>query len=152
MGVYTITADSMSGDLENPFKDRTVHIDRYSGKILAEAAFADYSFIAKAMAVGIALHQGDLGLWSALLNVAFCLLVVFLCVSGMVMWWVRRPKGSGRLGAPAVPAQAPLWKTGALVMLATALAFPLAGGVLLAVLLLDWLLLSRLPALKTALG
>lgn len=151
MGVFTITADSMSGDLENPFKDRTVHIDRYTGKILAEAAFADYSIIAKAMAVGIALHQGDLGLWSAALNVVFCLAVVLLCVSGIVMWWVRRPKGSGRLGAPSVPAQAPLWKTGAVVMLVTALAFPLAGGVLLAVLLLDWLLISRIQMLKAAL-
>lgn len=37
-------------------------------------------------------------------------------------------------------------------MLLTGLAFPLAGGVLIAVLLLDWLLLSRIPLLKTALS
>ena len=152
MGVYTVSADSMSGDLENPFKDRTVHIDRYTGKVLAEAAFADYSLMAKSMAVGIALHQGDVGLWSAVLNVVFCLTVVLLCVSGIVMWWVRRPKGSARLGAPAVPAQSPLWKGGALVMLVTALAFPLAGAALLAVLLLDWAVVSRMSALKTALS
>lgn len=64
----------------------------------------------------------------------------------------RSPKGSGRLGAPAVPAQAPLWKTGAVVMVVTALAFPLAGGVLLFALLLDWLLISRVSMLKTTLG
>jgi uncharacterized iron-regulated membrane protein len=104
------------------------------------------------MAVGIALHQGDLGPLSALANVVFCLAVVLLCVSGIVMWWLRRPQGSGRLAAPSVPAQAPLWKGGAAVMLLTALAFPLAGGVLLAVLLLDGLLISRLPALKNALS
>jgi len=151
-GVYTLSADTMSGDLENPFKDRTVHIDRYTGKVLAEAAFADYSLVAKGMAVGIALHQGDVGLWSALFNVVFCLSVVLLCVSGTVMWWVRRPKGSGRLGAPAVPAQAALWKSGAAVMVVTSLAFPLAGGVLLAAVLLDWLLITRIPLLKNALG
>lgn len=151
-GVYTLSADSMSGDLRDPTQDRTVHVDRYTGRILAEAAFADYSLMAKAMAVGIALHQGDMGLLSALANVVFCLAIVLLCVSGVVMWWVRRPQGSGRLAAPSVPAQAPLWKGGAIVMLLTGLAFPLAGGVLLAVLLLDWLLLSRIPALKTALS
>jgi uncharacterized iron-regulated membrane protein len=127
-------------------------VDRYTGRVLAEAAFADYSLVAKAMAVGIALHQGDLGPLSALANVVFCLAVVLLCVSGIVMWWLRRPQGSGRLAAPSVPAQAPLWKGGAAVMLLTALAFPLAGGVLLAVLLLDGLLISRLPALKNALS
>jgi uncharacterized iron-regulated membrane protein len=151
-GVYTLSADSMSGDLRNPTQDRTVHVDRYTGRVLAEAAFADYSLVAKAMAVGIALHQGDLGPLSALANVVFCLAVVLLCVSGIVMWWLRRPQGSGRLAAPSVPAQAPLWKGGAAVMLLTALAFPLAGGVLLAVLLLDGLLISRLPALKNALS
>jgi uncharacterized iron-regulated membrane protein len=151
-GVYTISADTMSGDLSNPFKDRTVHVDRYTGRVLADVSFSDYSPLAKAMAVGIALHQGDVGVWSAIANIVACLAILLLCVSGIIMWWVRRPKGSGRIGAPAVPAQSALWKGGAFVMLITGLAFPLAGGVLLAVLLLDWLLVSRLPALKAALS
>lgn len=151
-GVYSISADTMNGDMSNPFHDRFVHVDRYTGRILAQAAYADYSPIAKAMAVGIALHQGDVGLWSAWANVLFCLAVVLLCVSGIVMWWLRRPKGSGRLAAPSVPSPGPLWKGGALVMLLTALAFPLAGGVLLTALLLDWLLISRVSTLKTALS
>ncbi|MEO5796950.1 MAG: PepSY domain-containing protein [Rhodoferax sp.] len=151
-GVYSISADTMSGDLHNPFHDRFVHVDRYTGRILAQVGYADYAPVAKAMAVGIALHQGDVGLWSACANVLFCLAVITLCASGIVMWWMRRPQGSGRLAAPSVPAQAPLWKGGAVVMLLTALAFPLAGGVLLAVLLLDWLLISRVSALKTVLS
>ena len=151
-GVYTLAADTMSGDLSNPLHDRTVHIDRYTGKVLAEAAFADYSLIAKGMAIGIALHQGDVGLWSAWANVVFCLLIVLLCVSGVVMWWKRRPSGSKRLVAPALPANLPLWRTGALVMLVTGMAFPLAGAVLLAVVLLDWLVVSRLRPLKAALS
>lgn len=151
-GVFTISADTMSGDLKNPTQDRTVHVDRYSGRVIAEAAFADYSLVAKGMAVGIALHQGDLGLWNATLNLLFCAATVFLCVSGIVMWWKRRPVRSWRLVAPPVPRDLPLWKGGALVMCVVALAFPLSGAVLLAVLLLDWLVFSRLPALKQALG
>jgi uncharacterized iron-regulated membrane protein len=151
-GVYTLAADTMSGDLSNPFQDRTVHVDRYTGKILAEAAFADYSLVAKGMAIGIALHQGDVGLWSAWANVLICLLIVLLCVSGVVMWWIRRPRGSGRLAAPGVPAQATLWKGGAVVMLVTALLFPLSGAVMVAVLVLDWAVFSRLPLLRKVLG
>ena len=151
-GVFSISADSMSGDLSDPTGDRFVHLDQYTGRVLAEAAFADYSPMAKLMAVGIALHQGDMGLWSAWANVLFCLAVLFLCVSGIVMWWKRRPANAGRLVAPRAPADAALWKTGAVVMLAVALAFPLSGAVLVAVLLLDGLLISRIPALKQRLN
>ena len=145
-GVFTISADTMSGDLRNPTRDRTVHVDRYSGRVIAEAAFADYPLMAKSMAVGIALHQGDLGWWNAALNLLFCAGVALLCLSGMVMWWKRRPAGSGwRMVAPPAPRNLPLWKGGAVVMCAVALAFPLSGAVLLVVLLLDWLVVSRLP-------
>ncbi len=151
-GVYTVSADSMAGDLSDPTGDRYVHIDRHTGRVLAQVSFADYSPMAKFMAVGIALHQGDMGRWSAWLNVVFCLAVVFLCVSGTVMWWQRRPAKAGRLAAPRAPANAALWKSGAVVMLVVALAFPLSGAVLLSVLLLDALLLSRLPALRQRLN
>lgn len=151
-GVFTLSADTMSGDLKSPTQDRTVHVDQTSGRVIAEAAFADYSLVAKGMAVGIALHQGDLGLWNAALNLLFCAATVFLCVSGIVMWWKRRPVRSWRLAAPPVPHDLPLWKGGALVMCGVALAFPLSGAVLLAVLLLDWLVLARLPTLKTRLS
>jgi uncharacterized iron-regulated membrane protein len=145
-GVFTISADTMSGDLRNPTRDRTVHVDRFTGRVIAEVAFADYSPMAKGMAVGIAFHQGDMGLWNAALNLLFCTGVAFLCVSGMVMWWKRRPARSGwRVVAPPAPRNLPLWKGGAVVMCTVALAFPLTGAVLLAVLLLDGLVVSRWP-------
>ncbi len=146
-GVFTISADTMSGDLRNPMRDRTVHVDRYSGRVIAEVAFGDYSPLAKGMAVGVAFHQGDMGLWNATLNLLFCAAVAFLCVSGMVMWWKRRPAGSGwRVVAPPVPRHLPLWRGGAVVMCVVALAFPLSGAVLAGLLLLDWLVIERLPA------
>ncbi len=152
-GVFTLSADTMSGDLKNPTQDRTVHVDQYSGRVIAEAAFADYSLVAKGMAVGIALHQGDLGLWNAALNLVFCSAIVFLCASGIVMWWKRRPASSaGRLVAPPLPAHPGLWKGGAVALCATAVLFPLTGAALLAVWLLDALLISRWTALKTTLG
>lgn len=151
-GVWTISADSMRGDLADPTGDRYVHIDRHTGRVLADVSFADYSAMAKAMAVGTALHQGDMGRWNAWLNVLFCLAVVFLCVSGAVMWWRRRPAAAGRLVAPGVPAHAARWKGGMAVMLATALLFPLSGAVLAGALLLDGLVVSRWPALRRVLS
>lgn len=151
-GVWTLSRDSMSTDSENPMSDRTVHIDQYTGKILADVRYDDYSLAGKAMAVGIALHMGTLGLWSVLANTVFCLSVLLLCVSGVVMWWKRRPSGAGRLAAPPMPRDMPLWQGAVLVGLAISLAFPLAGITLLTVVALDTLILSRIPRLKRILS
>ncbi|MCR9085826.1 MAG: PepSY domain-containing protein [Rhodobacteraceae bacterium] len=150
-GVWTFSRDSMSTDSLDPTSDRTVHVDRFTGKILADVRYADYSLFGKAMAVGIALHMGTLGLWSVLANTVFCLAVLFLCVSAVVMWLKRRPQGAGRLAAPPMPRDMPLWQGAVLVGLAVSLAFPMAGIAILTVLVLDYVLLSRVPALRRAL-
>ena len=149
-GVWTISQDSMSNDSPDPTSDRTVHLDRFSGKVLADVRYADYSLGGKAMAVGIALHEGDLGWWNVALNTVFCLSVIFLAVSGVVMWWKRRPAGAGRLVAPPRPAELPLWKGAVVIGLFLCLAFPLVGLTLLAVLAIDVLLIQNVPALRRA--
>lgn len=149
-GVWTLNRDSMSGDSTDATKDRTVHVDQYTGKILADVRFQDYSLMGKAMAVGIPLHMGLAGLWNFVLNVVFCLSVIFVCVSGVVMWIKRRPSGANRLAAPPMPAEMPLWKGAVLVGLFTAMAFPLVGLTLLAVLAVDLLVVSNIPAVRRA--
>lgn len=150
-GVWTLSQDSMSNDSQDPTADRTVHVDQYTGKLLADVGFADYSVAAKGMAVGIAFHEGDMGLWNLVLNTIFCLGMVFLSVSGIVMWWVRRPaRASFRLAAPPLPVAMPLWKGAVFIGLVLSLAFPLVGLTLIAVLALDLLVLSRIPALARA--
>ncbi len=151
-GVWTISRDSMNNDDPNPTTDRTVHIDRYTGNILADVRYEDYSLAGKAMAVGIALHMGTLGLWSVLANTLVCLAVLFLSVSSIVLWWKRRPNGARRVAAPPLPRDLPLWKGAVVVCLFVSLAFPMAGLTLLAVLTLDHLVISRLPGLKSALS
>lgn len=151
-GVWTISRDSMSNDSDQPTQDRTVHIDQYTGKILADVQFEDYSVYGKSMAVGIALHEGDMGWWNVALNTIFCLSVIFVSLSGAVMWWMRRPSKTGRLAAPPMPRDMPLWQGAMLIGLTIALAFPMAGLTLLAVLGLDVLVLSRIPALRRALS
>ncbi|GAB5432518.1 MAG: PepSY domain-containing protein [Epibacterium sp.] len=147
-GVWTLNRDSMSGDSTAPFVDRTVHVDQYTGKILADVRFDDYSLAGKAMAVGIPFHMGLMGLWNLVLNTLFCLSMIFVCISGMVMWLKRRPTRAARLAAPPMPEDLPFWKGAVLIGLFASLAFPLVGLTLLAVLALDVLILSNLPRLK----
>jgi uncharacterized iron-regulated membrane protein len=143
-GVYTISSTSMSGEVDNPGDERTVHVDRHSGNIVAEARFADYSPLAKGMAVGVAAHQGSFGWWSIVLDVLACTVVIFLCISGTVMWWLRRPARRGWLPVPpprraALPLRSGLARPGLTVLLlALGIAFPLLGAALLAGLALMW--------------
>lgn len=152
-GVWTINQDTMSADAEDPFSDRTTHVDQYTGKVLASVGFADYSLAGKTMAVGIPLHMGLIGLWNLIINTIVCLSVIFLSVSGLVMWWQRRPKGSAlRVFAPKTPENLPHWRGAMIIMLLLSLAFPLVGITLVTVLALDYLLIKRIPVLRRAVG
>ena len=139
-GVWTLTQDSMSYDANSPFIDRTMHIDQYSGKILADIRYDDYNAFGKFMAVSIALHMGTLGLWSVLANAVFCLAVMGMCLSGFVMWWKRRPS---KVFALAPPPKQPVWWTMAIPLLIVAALFPTALAAIVAIYLLDFLLVSR---------
>ncbi|WP_205737902.1 PepSY-associated TM helix domain-containing protein [Granulosicoccus antarcticus] len=151
-GVWTISRDSMSSDSTEATTDRTVHVDQFSGKVLADIGFQDYSIYGQAMAAGVGFHMGTLGLWNVALNTVFCLSVIFLCISGAIMWWKRRPVNAGRLVAPPMPANMPHWRGAALTGLAISLFFPMAGIALLVVMFVDFLIVSRVPMLKRALS
>ena len=149
-GVWTLSQDSMSNDSADPTSDRTMHLDRYTGNILADVRYADYSVPGKAMAVGIALHEGDMGVANVIINTLFCLSIILMAGTGLVMWWKRRPSGAFRLAAPPVPSNMPEWRAATVVMLFVAMLFPLVGLTLLAVLVFDLLIISRLPVLRRA--
>ena len=141
-GVWTLSRDSASYDSTTPTADRTVHIDQYMGNILADVTYADYPALGKAMAVGIALHEGQLGWWNVALNALFCLSVVTLCVTGVVMWWKRRP--AGELGAPRYPRDYRLTLGVAVIAIIAGLAFPLGGLAIIVFAIIDFLLPRRI--------
>ena len=151
-GVYTVVAESRNEDGVTPSNDRTLHIDQYTGNLLADIRYADYPVMAKAMAWGIGLHKGLAGTWNFVLNLVLLGLIITTIVSGIVMWWIRRPVGAARLAAPPSPADMPMWKGGLLTALVIAMAFPMAGFALIAIIVVDLALLNRVPALKRALS
>lgn len=149
-GVWTLSQDSMSYDMNSPTADRTVHIDRYSGKVLADIRFEEYNAFGKFMAAGIAIHMGTLGLWSVLANVLFCLAVISICISGYLMWWQRRPsvQEMATLNPPArgIKRSIPVWFM--MVLLVVAIIFPTAIIAIISIYLLDFLIISRFSILQ----
>lgn len=132
-----------------PSDEKTVHVDRYGGEVISSYGFQDYPALAKVVAQGIGLHEGrSLGLWSFWGSALMCVGIIFMCLSGPAMWWRRRPRGGQSLGAPR--GRMPLRATPAFVVLLVALGvfLPFFGASLLLVLLLDQLVLRRVPALS----
>lgn len=129
---------------DDPRNDATLHLDQYSGAVLADVRWKDYGAVARTVETGVMLHEGKLfGLANQLLMLLVCLLILFGAVSGLVLWWMRRPPG--RFGVPPLRHDLPRWKAAVVVMALLGIAFPLVGASLLLIGLLDWLF-SRVVA------
>ena len=132
----------------DPGEERTVHVDRYGGRVVSTYGYSNYPTLAKVVAQGIALHEGRrLGTLNFWATTVFCLGVMFMCVSGPLMWWRRRPSGGSSLGAPR--GRMPLRGSPVLLvgLIALGVLLPLFGLSLLVVLALDQLVVRRVPAL-----
>ncbi len=142
-GVYSVALFA-----DDPRNDATLHIDQYSGAVLADVRWKDYGAVAKTVETGVMLHEGKLfGLANQLLMLLVCLLILLSAVSGLIMWWQRRPVG--KFGVPPLRHDLPRWKTAIVIICLLGAAFPLVGASLLLIWALDWLL-SRLPGQRLA--
>lgn len=147
-GVYTASAFP-----NDPKQEMTIHIDQYSAHLLASVGWKDYGLAAKSVEMGVAIHTGKyFGLPNQLLMLFAALVTILLSVTGTVMWWRRRPQGSGILGAPAMPPYVQHWKAPLIIVAVLGFIFPLVGLSLICVLLLDYLLLSRVAFFRRLLG
>ena len=140
---------AISYAFHDPSREKTVHVDQYGGQVVGTYGFADYPVLAKVVSQGIGLHEGrsfgPVSFWAAALS---CLMVIFMCVSGPMMWWRRRPKRAGSVAAPR--GRMPLRGTPLLAVGIVALGvfLPFFGITLLVALLLDQLVLRRIPRLQ----
>ncbi|SDX12637.1 Uncharacterized iron-regulated membrane protein [Marininema mesophilum] len=145
-GVYTISVFP-----DKATDEATLHLDQYSGKVLDDYRFKDYGPMAKAISMGISLHQGTyFGFLNQLLCLAICLGIILISITGLIMWWKRKP--DKQLGAPTLPKNFRLAKGVGILIILLGILFPLAGLSLIVVLLLDWLVIRRIPALKKWIG
>ncbi|RGE22458.1 PepSY domain-containing protein [Leucobacter sp. wl10] len=155
-GVFSVMS-SQWNDNGNPAEsevslERTVHVDQYSGKVVGEYGYDDYSVAAQVVSQGIAVHEGRrLGTINTVLSTLFCLAVIFMCVSAPIMWWTRRGTASG-MAAPR--AKLPVWGSRLLLVALVALGIflPLFGLSLLVILALDQFLIRRIPRMRKFFG
>lgn len=86
-------------DTQNRPQRVKVMLDATTGAVLKRENFEDRHFLDRMIAIGVAAHEGQLFGWP---NVALGVFaaggLLILGISGMLMWWHRRP--SGTLGAP----------------------------------------------------
>ncbi|KAB0489237.1 PepSY-associated TM helix domain-containing protein [Pseudomonas psychrophila] len=134
-GVFTVAVFA-----DDPRNDATLHVDQYTGQVLADVRWQHYSNVARATEMGVMLHEGKLfGSLNQIAILLVCLMILLSSISGLVIWWKRRPQG--RLGVPPLRHDLPTWKTGVAIMIALAIVFPLVAASLIAVWVLDRLLL-----------
>ncbi|UDF30419.1 UNVERIFIED_ORG: PepSY domain-containing protein [Roseateles sp. XES5] len=141
-GVYT--AAIYPADLKH---ERTIHIDQYSGERLVDIAYGDYPATGKAIEWSVNIHKGqEWGLLNQLLMLSTCLLVIAMSVSGVVMWWKRRPKG--RIGVPPAPRETRLYLGLWGIAVVFGALFPLTGLTILAMIAFDQVVIRFVPPLR----
>lgn len=140
-GVYTVSVFA-----DDPRNDATLHIDQYSGKVLAQVGWEHYGLVSRATELGVMLHEGKFFGWlNQLLMLLVCLMILLGSVSALVIWWKRRPQGG--LGVPPLRHDLPRWKTAIAVMLVLGALFPLVGISMLLIWALDNLVVRSRMAL-----
>lgn len=110
--------------------DHTLQASAATGAIRSDFTNAEIPAIPRFVAFGVHVHQGDFGPLNMALNTAFALSLVWLCVTGILSWWIRRPRrGLGDPPRATVRWPAGLW-IGAIVM---GLVLPIFGLSVIAV-------------------
>lgn len=140
-GVYTLSVFPDKAEDE-----ATIHIDQYTGAILADYRYEHYEPIGKLMAWGITVHKGrEYGLVNQLALLFLSLGVIGVAASGVILWWKRKPKD--HMGAPKLP-KGITSKGFIALMIMMGIIFPLFGLSLVIILLIDWLVIKRINHLK----
>lgn len=146
---FVVTAAST----RDPSQQRTVVLSEDTATPLGGYGWPQYSLLAKGVEQGIALHEGRrFGALNQALMLTAAAGVVLLSITGPLMWWKRRPSRVPRGMAAPRRADRRTARMLAALMLLLGLVFPLAGAVMLTVLLLDVLLIRRISSLRTRFG
>ncbi|MBX7167660.1 MAG: PepSY domain-containing protein [Pirellulales bacterium] len=127
--VYLVTANNERG----PQVNRMLFIDRASGEVLDDRHNSETKFMYQFGTWSFALHVGTIwGMPSKVLWFVTCVILMVSPVTGVWMWWLRRPQG--QMGLPRrVDSRRPRWLVGTIA--ATSLLLPVLGLSVVALLL-----------------
>lgn len=148
-------AVSLSPDLDpapnqSALDARFAFVDQYTAQPVGDFGFDQFGVMAQATDLGIALHEGrQFGLINQLFSLTATLALLLSMATAVVMWRKRRPKG---LGAPRRPLDRRLGPGVVAITFVLGVFFPLLGLSILALLVVDFVIVRRLPPLARALG
>jgi uncharacterized iron-regulated membrane protein len=119
--------------------------------MLTRKDFADRQMIDQLVGTGVSLHEGQFfGLPNQLLNLTVATGLVIAAISAAALWWRERARGV--LGAP-LPTGTPRLSRGLVaIVLVLAALLPEFGASLVVVLLVEHLVLRRIPPVARWLG
>jgi uncharacterized iron-regulated membrane protein len=141
----------LASDTGNRPQRVTMMIDPMMLEVISRENFADKKPLDQAVGYGIAAHEGQLfGPLNQALGVLTALGLMTLCVSAVVMWWQRRL--SDTLGAPQILPDERLAPGLAVIIIALGIFLPVLGISLIAIGLIEWLILRRIPKVRDWLG
>ena len=141
----------VKSDAQNRTLRTVVLINPNTAEIVNRQDFSQRHIVDRVLGVGIAAHEGQLfGLANQLLGLVTAMGLVTLSLSAVVLWWRRRHVGV--LGAP-LPITKPRWSIAlTTVIVALALYLPAMTVSLVAVIILEKFLFSRIPSVSRWLG
>ena len=138
-------------DAQNRTLRTSLQLDS-AGTVSRREDFSQQQWIDRWVETGVAAHEGHLfGFANQLLGLFTAICLVVLTISALVLWWRRRP--SKVLGAPIYLApEKPLAFSFVLVLVIFCVYLPLLGASILAVRVVEFLVLRRIPATRKWLG
>jgi uncharacterized iron-regulated membrane protein len=130
-------------------EQRTLYLNQFTGATIADATAAADGALSRLTSFGIAMHMGNQFGWLTRISATVaCLGVLLSALTGLLMWWKRRPSGRSGLPGPASPvtrANTPKRAMVAVAVVAIALGvlFPVFGISLIVVLVAEAIIAAR---------
>lgn len=126
-------------------------LDPATGRVTRRVDFSQRPLLDRLIGYGVAIHEGALfPPLNQILSAFTALGLITSCISAVILWWRRRP--TGVLGAPPAHAGARHPALFVTVLALLGVLLPLLGASMLLVLIIERLLLRRLPATNRFLG
>lgn len=130
-------------------EQRTLYLNQFTGATITNATAAQDGALSKLTSFGIAMHMGNqMGWLTRISATAACLGVLLSVLTGLLMWWKRRPEGGSGLPGPASPATRAntpkrAMVTIAVIAIALGVLFPIFGISLIVVLVAEGIIAAR---------
>jgi len=127
-----------------------LYLDQFTARTISRSTAKEWGGLQRATELGVQTHMGtQFGLADRIVMTLGCVLVLWASFSALVMWWKRRRTG---LGFPRRPFDSKLQRVMLVTAVLLAIIYPVWGVSVLLVLVLDKIVVRKVPPLRRAFG